>query len=101
MTNELLPYVNIRIQQVTRIIDEAVKAHTHYLPMIGHAAWDFALNESNQPLLIEVNLGWPRIMLEQLSNHKSVYGDRTLEVIEYCSKHQNNTKWQDFNESWL
>lgn len=67
---------------------------------MGHAAWDFALNENEEPVFIEVNLGWPGIMTEQLSSCRPVFGERTQEAIEYAIANQNKMSFTDFIGHW-
>lgn len=83
------------------ICKTAINAHNMYLPMMGFAAWDFALDEHDNPVLIEVNLGWPGIMLEQMSNAAPIFGDRTHEVLEYCKKRLKTIHRNEFNGDWL
>lgn len=94
-------YSEASIPHVSKICEVAIASHQWYLPMIGFAGWDFALDENNNPILIEVNLSWPGIMLEQLSNGAPIFGNRTEEVLEYCRKRQSSLHWSEFSVSWL
>ena len=51
-------------------MDFAVNAHRLYLPAMGQVAWDLALDENCEPILIEVNLGWPGVIFDQMANGK-------------------------------
>lgn len=93
-------YQSVCIPELKNICDVAIGAHQEYLPMMCHAAWDFALDNGNNPVLIEVNLGWPGVMTEQLSSCRPVFGDRTNEVIEYCRSHQSLMSFSDFLGHW-
>lgn len=93
-------YRDLYIPELKHISDTAMEAHLKYLPMMGHAAWDFALNENDDPVFIEVNLGWPGIMTEQLSSCRPIFGNRTSEVIEYSRANQNKISFTDFIGHW-
>lgn len=93
-------YSDIQIPELKAVCDTAVAAHRRYLPMMGHTAWDFALNENNEPVLIEVNLGWPGIMIEQMASCKPIYRDRTAEVIDYAKSNQDKMAFTDFLGHW-
>lgn len=68
------------------ILKEVVKInHSKFLPTCGFVGWDFALNKNHKPVLIEVNLGFPGIQMEQLCTGP-ILGERTNEVIEYVKK---------------
>lgn len=95
------PYSKASIPAVSKICEVAIASHKRYLPMIGFAGWDFALDENNNTVLIEVNLSWPGIMLEQLSNAAPIFGNRTEEVLQYCRKRQSSLRWSEFSVSWL
>ena len=93
-------YDELIIPELKKISCTAVEAHRRYLPMMGHAAWDFALNENDEPVFIEVNLGWPGIMTEQLSSCRPIFGNRTTEVIEYAKENQSKMAFTDFIGHW-
>ena len=67
------------------IVDLTLKWHTKYLPHIGFAGWDIALDENDNPVMIEVNLRWPGIQFEQLCSETPLFGDRTEEVIDFVN----------------
>lgn len=62
--------------------------HQKRLPTIGFAGWDIALDENNDPVMIEVNLDWPGIQFEQLCPGRPIFGDRTDEVINYVMQNK-------------
>lgn len=95
-----LKYSELYIPELQNISDVALWSHQRYLPMMGHAAWDFALDENDEPVFIEVNLGWPGIMTEQLSSCRSIFGERTQEAIEYAITNQNKMSFTDFIGHW-
>lgn len=93
-------YSKVKISEVGNLVELALWSHKRYLPMMGHAAWDFALDENDKPVFIEVNLGWPGIILEQLCNNSPIYDNRTEEVIEYVVSHKDRLEWTDFVGHW-
>lgn len=74
---------DIYIPEVSKTIDFAKKYHPIYFPTLTLVGWDIALNSDNQPILIEANLITPGIQAEQYCAQKSVYGDRTEEIIDF------------------
>lgn len=95
-----LKYSELEIPELQNICAVAVWAHQRYMPMLGHAAWDFALDENDEPIFIEVNLGWPGIMTEQLSSCRPIFGERTQEVLEYSIANQERMSFEDFMGHW-
>lgn len=61
--------------------DAAIKLHSNFdsCKIIG---WDIALDSDNQPVLIEGNVVYPGISMEQMCSGP-IFGDRTDEVIDY------------------
>ncbi len=96
-----LRYKGYKIPNVANIVDKAIQAHEEYLPTLAHVAWDFALDENEEPIMIEVNLGWPGIITEQLSSRRSVYNTRVEEVIDYCIANVSKLDWRDFLGRWI
>lgn len=105
LTNHILTpygekYADLFIPEVKSLTQYVENAHKALLPMMGHVAWDVALDREGKPLVVEINLGWPGIMTEQLSSCRPIYGDRTKEVIEYVAKRQNQLAFTDFLGHW-
>lgn len=69
--------------ELTKLIKES---HSKLLPTCGFAGWDLALDENNNPVFIEVNLGFPGIQMEQMCTGP-IFGDRTDEVVQYVKNH--------------
>lgn len=95
-----IKYSEVIIPEVSILTEYAENAHKAYLPMMGHVAWDIALDKNNMPVIIEVNLGWPGIMTEQLSSCRPIYGFRTEEVIEYAAGRKHRLSFTDFIGHW-
>lgn len=94
------PYSDYSISKIGDVISLAIDAHQRYMPHIGHAAWDFALDETNKPVMIEVNLMLPGIFMEQLTGGDSIFGPRTEEVIQYAMKRNEHLSWTEFVGGW-
>ncbi|MBD5415547.1 MAG: hypothetical protein HDR46_04575 [Bacteroides sp.] len=93
-------YKELSVPNISAVLTAAIDSHQRYMPHIGHAAWDFALDENEQPVMIEVNLMLPGILMEQLSSGHSIFGDRTEEVIQYALDKNKNMQWTEFVGGW-
>lgn len=69
------------IPQIDRIDTFARECHAR-IPDCKVVGWDIALDDTDAPLLIEANLTYPGIILEQLCSGP-VFGDITGEIIDY------------------
>ncbi len=87
-------YKDVIIPNFCELLKTIKKIHSKYLPTMGFAGWDFALNEDNELIFIEVNLGYPGIMFEQLAPMRPIFGNRTDEVYEYVKKSKSELNWR-------
>ncbi len=71
------------INNFSYVLERIKNIHQIILPTIGYAGWDVAIDEHDEPLMIEVNLVWPGIQFEQLCPGIPIFGERTDEVIHY------------------
>lgn len=76
------------IPDVKKIIDIVENYHPKYFPNLGFIGWDFCLDLNDDPILIEVNLEFPGIQLEQLSVGKPIFDERTDEVIDFVNRNR-------------
>lgn len=67
-------------------LESFIRKYYRLFPTCSLIAWDLAINEFGEPLMIEVNLCGPGIIEEQVSIGP-FFGDRTDEVIEYVKTH--------------
>lgn len=95
-----MDYTCLSIPAIDKVISQAIDAHQCFMPHIGHAAWDFAIDENEKPVMIEVNLMLPGIISEQLSSGGSIFGERTEEVIEYAKERLPKISWTEFVGGW-
>ena len=81
------------IPNYSAIISMAREAHMH-IPNCTFAAWDFALDAHDDPVLIEANLSCPGVFGSQLSSGSPLFGERSQEVLEYvCENTKQKINW--------
>lgn len=76
---------NYHISNVDNVIKMAYECHKK-LVHVGIASWDFAINQNNDIVLIEVNLGGQSIWFPQMSNGCSAFGDNTEYMLNLIRK---------------
>ena len=76
------------IPNYSAIISMAREAHMH-IPNCTFAAWDFALDTHDAPVLIEANLSCPGVFGSQLSSGSPLFGERSQEVLEYVRENKS------------
>lgn len=76
-----LKFSDYTIHHFDRILDFALSLHKS-LPLCAFAGWDIALDDNDNPVLIEVNLNTPELCLLQIVNGP-IFGNRFEEVIDY------------------
>lgn len=81
-------FEGVVIPQLSATVAQALEWHRQYMPLCGIVGWDIALNENNEPLMVEMNLRFPGIVFEQICTDKPFFGERTDEVIEYAKSHK-------------
>lgn len=74
-----------RIKEIPSILKAVEKAHVEQFPLCKFIGWDICIDSNGEPVCIEVNSSQPGIFGEQCASGP-IFGDRTQEVIEYCSK---------------
>ena len=75
------------IEGVFKLVEEGHKR----INAVGLVGWDIALDDKDEPMIIEANLFRPGSLSFQLSNGP-MFGDRTQEVIDYVKKYRNKTR---------
>lgn len=93
-------YTSHQIPGIDKVINTAIESHQKFMPGIGHAAWDFAIDQTGNPIMIEVNLMLPGIIMEQLTSRTSIFGSRTEEVISYAIEKNKRVAWTEFVGGW-
>ena len=84
-------YASFRIPNIESVYDTAIRLHYH-TPQCRFIAWDFALDTNNSPVLIEGNFINPGVSLPQIVGEKPIFGDRTMEVLDFCFKTGKKSK---------
>lgn len=80
-TSNDIEFKNKRIANYSKLEKIIVDNHK-LLPTVHFIGWDFAFDESGNPIMLELNIGFPGIIFEQFCSGP-IFGDRTEEVIEY------------------
>ena len=70
-----------QITAFPRLLETAIALH-QCIPHFGIVGWDLALDKHNDPVLIEGNVIYPGIVLEQICSGP-IFGNHTDEVIDY------------------
>lgn len=78
-------FSNYIIPMIPKVIETIKLAHVNNFSLCKFIGWDVAINESGDPVIIEINSSQPGVNFEQLF-YGPMFGERTEEVIEYCSK---------------
>lgn len=73
------------LSQVPLLLAEIEDVHKHCFSLCKFIGWDICFNEENVPIIIELNSSQPGVIGEQLCTGP-IFGDRTKEVVEYCSQ---------------
>lgn len=94
-------FENFRIDAIDKMLSFVEDNHKKCLPHCGFVGWDIALDENDEPVMIEVNLYGAGIHFEQLAVEAPLYGDRTDEVIEYVNNHKPSVQSILTNWSWM
>ena len=80
-----IKFDNQIIHQVPSLLKDIETAHKNQFSLCKFIGWDICFNEQNEPVVIELNSSQPGVIGEQLCTGP-IFGDRTEEVLEYCSK---------------
>ena len=65
--------------------DYALQHHKDF-PLANLIAWDFAIDEKNNVIVLEINLDSGEIQFHQIFNGP-LFGDRTEEIVDYINCH--------------
>lgn len=71
-----------KIDLFPRCIDAAVKVH-EMMPQVGVVNWDFTIDESGNPVLIEVNLFGCGIWIYEMVHGEGAFGNNTEEILKW------------------
>ena len=76
-------FADCNIPQMKEILSLVEKAHRESFSICKFIGWDIAINETGDPVIIELNSSQPGVIGEQLVAGP-IFGNRTQEVIDYC-----------------
>lgn len=87
--NEYTEYNGINFSEqhfefIPSLLEAVELAHKYSYPLCKLIGWDICYRENGLPVVIEVNSSQPGLIGEQLCTGP-IFGDRTQEVIDYCS----------------
>ena len=71
-----------RIEHVDKVIAAAKKMHAS-VPQIGLFNWDFTVDETGEPVLIEANCDGCSVWLSEMAHGVGAFGDKTAEVLQW------------------
>lgn len=88
--NEYTEYNGIKFSEqqfdfIPSLLHEVESTHKSSFPLCKLIGWDICYNYNGKPVVIEVNSSQPGLIGEQLCTGP-IFGERTQEVIDYCSK---------------
>ena len=81
------------IPLLPEVIKSALKMHAA-VPQCGVVNWDFTIDETGEPVLLEGNFISGSVWLSQMAHGKGPFGDKTEEVLQWL-KLMNKTKLLD------
>lgn len=79
------------IPQFPLVIEAAKKCHA-FIPQLGVVNWDFTIDRSGQPVLIEANTAGGSIWLLQMAHGCGAFGDKTPEVLRWLKLMRKTTR---------
>lgn len=81
-TSEIV-FSGYKISGVDKLIQTAIRAH-EALSQLGSFNWDFTIDETGSPVLIEANVGWGGAAhLSQVSFGKGHFREHTAEILRW------------------
>lgn len=78
-----------KVKYLEKVIN-AAKRLQHAIPQVGCVNWDFTIDSTGEPILIEANMKngvqSGSIWLPQMAHGKGAFGDNTARVLQYIRK---------------
>lgn len=78
-------FKNSSIPNFSMVIESALKMHS-MIPEVGLVYWDFNINVSGSPVLIECNILNGTVYAIQMTHGVGPFGERTPEVLSWIRK---------------
>lgn len=80
--NSKVIFKDYKVENFSKVIESAKRLHSA-ICQIGCVNWDFTIDESGNPVLIEANILGGSIWLFQMAHGCSVFGDKTPEILRW------------------
>lgn len=80
-------FAECSIPQIPDILRQIERAHRENFSICKFIGWDIAIDENENPIILELNSSQPGVIGEQIVAGP-IFGDRTQEVIDYCKHKQ-------------
>lgn len=80
-----LVFDGYKIEGLEKVISAAKAVHEQ-IPQIGSVHWDFTIDETGAPVLIEANISFGSIWIMLMSHGCGAFGDLTPEILEWVKK---------------
>lgn len=88
-------YCGYKIPMFSKVLESAIHCHS-FIPQVGCINWDFTIDESGEPLLIEANIRGGGIWVFEMAHGTGPFGEKTPEILHWI-KFMMNAKKSDRN----
>lgn len=80
-----IQFKGYKLKNIDKVINAAIECHKR-TPHMAMASWDIALNDREEPVLIEVNLTSQSVCFPQYTHGESLFGKNTMKMLKYLEK---------------
>ncbi|WP_022772798.1 sugar-transfer associated ATP-grasp domain-containing protein [Butyrivibrio sp. AE2015] len=80
--NTNVKFINYKIPDFPKVLTIAKRVH-QLMPEIGVVNWDFTINETGEPVLIEANIIDGGIWVVQMAHGCGPFGEKTPEILRW------------------
>lgn len=88
-------FSNYSVNSLGEVLSAAKKLHS-LIPQIGLIHWDFTMDSSEVPVLIEANTFGGGIWVVQMAHGKGAFGVNTAEILRWIRKEKNKGETEGF-----
>ena len=88
-----IAFKGYKIDLFPTVLEVAKKMHSA-IPQVGVVNWDFTIDISGNPILIEANIGGGSIWHTQMSHGKGPFGEKTADILKWMNL-MKHTKVED------
>lgn len=82
-SNGICTFKDKTIPNMASILKAIEQSHRRDFAICKFIGWDVAIDENEDPVILELNSSQPGVIVEQIFTGP-IFGDRTQEVIDYC-----------------